>query len=423
MSPTRLLILLCLLLSTNLTKASPVLVESILAIVDNNPILLSEFNQMWKTLHNSLNNVNPKEINTLKQRTLDELISLKLQLKQADRLGIRVSQRELNDYIEQIAQNNQLSLKQLYEKVEIDGQTAEQFRESIRNQATIRTLQQRLLAGSIQIRPKQIEAELQKELTINDPHEYQYQILLVENSEDINIKSKIAKKIKTIQKRLKNKLSFEQAIAIYSDLPANDNLNWSEASSIPDNFHDFLLSAKINEISPVIETARGSFLLKLLAKRNKSPIEQIRYQLQIITMSHLSYDQKSAEKIYKLFLKKSTNKNKNTLFGKLAREISQDQFSFKEGKTDWLAKGDFPLKLASQLDRVELNQLHFLETNEGWLIYQVLKREKFDASKVFLRQQIQQRLINKEMEKSYAGYLRNLRKNSSVKVLVEFNSR
>ena len=82
----------------------------------------------------------------LRELIIDQLIIEELQLQIADRVGIKISDEELNMTIKSLAQQNDLSLEDFIKFVEERGDSYAQLREQVRKNLKIRRVQQ----GSIQ---------------------------------------------------------------------------------------------------------------------------------------------------------------------------------------------------------------------------------------------------------------------------------
>ncbi|MGR5489031.1 SurA N-terminal domain-containing protein, partial [Vibrio alfacsensis] len=70
----------------------------------------------------------------IQEQILDKLILEKLQLQEADRIGVRIDDNRLESTLNDIAKNNNQTIEQLRQTVREEGLTWEAFREQIRDE-------------------------------------------------------------------------------------------------------------------------------------------------------------------------------------------------------------------------------------------------------------------------------------------------
>ncbi|MDP7577300.1 MAG: SurA N-terminal domain-containing protein, partial [Pseudomonadales bacterium] len=104
-------------------QASLVILDKIVAIVDEDVVMLSELELRQNTIRAQLTaagqQVPPDDI--LTSQIVERLIVESLQLQMADRAGVRISDEELNSAMESIALQNNLSLTEFRLAIENDG--------------------------------------------------------------------------------------------------------------------------------------------------------------------------------------------------------------------------------------------------------------------------------------------------------------
>ena len=398
--------------------AAEKLVESVVAIVNEKPILLSEFEQAWRLqVANLKGNINNEKV--LKKRLIEHLVMLRLQNESAEKNGIRVNERELNASIDVIAQRNNLSLKGLYSQAAKQGLSLQAFRENIRQQLVAQRLQNQLFANRIQISETEVDEVLARENALNDPLEYKIKTLLIKPAANNKQAWQKAKEnISKVQSEIVAGQSFDEAIALYSDSNAdlnNNNLQWQDASSIPDLFHKALLQLDKEQISQPIKTGRGYFLLQLIDKQFKQKVQSYQYQLERILLPNGSYNEFDVLAIEQEI--EAQLKSNPKSFATLAEKYSKDRYAQSGGKTDWLKPSDIEPALAVQLNNQQIsNKLKKILLQQGWILYRVVDRKSYDASEEAIRQQIKQRLTYLKIQSEYDEFLRNLRLHSAVQI-------
>ena len=115
--------------SDNATKKAsaktPVLVDKVVAIVDDDIIMLSELDERIVSIKNRLSRqgtpLPPNDV--VEQRVLDQLILEGIQLQLANRAGIRVPDEQLNETLENIAKGNNMTIEQFEAQLALEGES------------------------------------------------------------------------------------------------------------------------------------------------------------------------------------------------------------------------------------------------------------------------------------------------------------
>jgi peptidyl-prolyl cis-trans isomerase SurA len=94
--------------------------------------------------------------------------------------GISISEEQLNNVMNSIAESNNLSIEGLIKEIEVDGSSFSEFRETVRIQLLYDQVKKRVIGANIKISEFEIDnfIELQKERA---PTKYNYSHILLEN--------------------------------------------------------------------------------------------------------------------------------------------------------------------------------------------------------------------------------------------------
>lgn len=103
--------------------AEPVELDRVRVIVNDGVILQSDIDSATKTLTANArkNNQELPSDDILLEQILDKLILEKLQLQEADRIGVRIDDNRLSQSLSDIAANNEQTLDQLRQTVAAEG--------------------------------------------------------------------------------------------------------------------------------------------------------------------------------------------------------------------------------------------------------------------------------------------------------------
>lgn len=145
------------LLLANSVWAAPL--DRIVAVVNNEIVLDSELVEMEQTVRQQLRQRNAAipSSDILRRQVLERLIMQKLQLQRADMSGIRVADDALNAAVRQIAENNNLTIRQFRDALESDGYDFTEFRETIREEMVISRLRKSEVEDSIVVSEREVD--------------------------------------------------------------------------------------------------------------------------------------------------------------------------------------------------------------------------------------------------------------------------
>ena len=128
---------------------------------------------------------------TLREMIVDQLILEELQLQIADRVGIKISDEELNVTIKSLAQQNDLTLEDFIKFVEERGDSYARLREEVKKNLKIRRVQQGSIQNKISITREEVDSFLRTEEALNQlgPELNVKQVLVKKGSKKILILS------------------------------------------------------------------------------------------------------------------------------------------------------------------------------------------------------------------------------------------
>ena len=110
----------------------------------------------------ALDGLNIPPDSVLREIIVDQLILEELQLQIADRVGIKISDEELNLTIKSLAQQNNLTLEDFISYVAERGDSYARLREDVKRNLKIRRVQQGSIQNKISITREEVESFLSK---------------------------------------------------------------------------------------------------------------------------------------------------------------------------------------------------------------------------------------------------------------------
>ena len=288
-----LLIILCsLALGAAAGYTEPV--DRIVAIVNDDAITLSELNETYLPFAQQIREANnPPEVERemifkLRQEILNKLIDQKLTDQETERLRVSVSDKEIDQRIEQIKSEHFLTEEDIRKTLAAQGYTLEEYRERIKEQLLRVKLINIEVKSKIAVSGKEIQDyyEEHKE-EYQGRQKYHLRTILIKASPLARAGQKKAalEKIESIVRELKSGAAFDDLAKKYSQdgtAAAGGDLGLFTLDELLPEFREMVLWMGEGEISPILETPKGYQILMLqeIKKIPGKTLEEARIEIQ-----------------------------------------------------------------------------------------------------------------------------------------------
>ena len=273
-------------------------IDKVAVIVNDSVITTSEINSAESEARSELQaRGTPIPANkNLRRKVINTLINEALQKAMIKRMGLKVSDMDLNSAIANIANQNHLSVKQLRQQVVSQGISFAKYRRRIRQQMTFSQLQQQAIGSKITVSAQEISRfQSQNKKAVHPNAEYHIADILVPLGDTPTprqirqAKSKAAE----IVKQLNGGASFAKIAAAQSggnqSLKGGD-LGWRRLAALPTIFSSHIAKIKINQIAGPLQAPNGFHVIKLLGIRGGAKLSDAQIR-------NLIYQRKFEEKV------------------------------------------------------------------------------------------------------------------------------
>ena len=134
-------------------------VDGIAAVVDEDVILNSEVERAVQNIKAQYakqpGQLPPEDV--LRKQVLERLVLLRLQVERAKNSGVRISDNEINQAIQNIANQNKLTLDQLRTQITSEGLSYEEFRNNLKDEITVQRMRQSYVQSRVQVSDTEID--------------------------------------------------------------------------------------------------------------------------------------------------------------------------------------------------------------------------------------------------------------------------
>lgn len=340
-------------------------IDKVLVVVNDDVITESEFQQTLARIKSDLRARGgelPPE-NEIRQRVLDRMILQEIQLQLAERAGIQVSEAELDDTMQGIADRNELTLDQLRAAMEQEGMDFELLRENIRSQMITQRLAERQVARDVVVTDEEVDAFLSQPRAERSGERTRYNVshilFTVSESDSEERIQQVRDQALEVHRRIINGMEFEQAAMTYSqadDAMDGGQVGWRAPSQLPELFLDALNSTAKGEVTEVLRSPNGFHILKLNDAEGSTPEQVTQHKVRHILLrtDEFTSVQEAAQRLEQIRERIVNGED----FSELALAHSDDTVSSVEGgELGWLSPGDVVRPFEQAVEGLEIGEV------------------------------------------------------------------
>ncbi len=236
--------------------------DEVLATVNGTPITLSEYRNSLEKLKSQLpkgDSLDPEGIKTLKMSLLNQLIEKKLLITEAGKLGITVSEAEMNEQINRIVgeypDSDTFNSRMKEENIDIPS-----WKKEIEYQILLDKLVKAVAGSNITVTPEEVKKYYDDHLDLyNSPTRVRALQIMLETREQAQ----------TILDEIKGGGDFSELAKTYSISPDSEkggDLGFFSEAEMPPSF-SVVFTMKPGDLSEVVESEYGFHLFKIVDRR------------------------------------------------------------------------------------------------------------------------------------------------------------
>ncbi|MCL2076621.1 MAG: peptidylprolyl isomerase [Betaproteobacteria bacterium] len=439
MNAIRFFLLPLFLCVTSSLYARPAIIEidRIAAVVGNDAITISELQEQSRAaiarLQRQGTPLPPEDV--LERQMLERMIIDRAQIQLAREYGMTVEEAELDQTIARIASRNNMSMDRFRSALEEDGISLASFREDIRNDILISRLRDREIDSRIVVSDAEIDNYLTH--TRLDQGEFRVAHILFRTPEAASPDQlqRLGERAEQIRQRAIAGGNFAELVASYSDAPdalQGGDLGWRTLDDLPDIFADAVAGMRVNEISPLLQSANGFHILKLFERRGSSGqddddddddnnddvggVRQTHARHILIRTDEVVSEAEARRRLNDLRERISHGES----FAELARLHSQDGSAFSGGDLGWINPGDTVPEFERVMDQLAEGEVsEVTQTPFGFHLIRVEARRLEDMRQERRRLAARHSIRERKLDEAYQDWLRQLRDRIYVEYRLE----
>lgn len=423
----RLLAAAALTLVTSSSQARELFLDRIVAVVDNNVVMETELNNRMRGVIQRLNadNTPAPPVDRLRPQILDQLVLERLQLNFAERVGIRVSDEQINQAMQRLAARQNLSLDQFVERVHRQGGSLSELRREFHDQLVQEQINEHVIKRNINISPQDIEhflnseeAQLWKSPELQLGH---IQLPLSAGASKAQVEAATQQAEQLLQ-QLAAGADFRQLAVTNSSGPnalQGGDIGWRRAVALPPLLASAVHDLRPGQLSRPVRTDAGLHIFKAYDRRGgvqKMMLQQYNVRHILLTTNALRDDQATRDQL--MAIRKRIEDGEE--FAELAKEFSDDTGSKQGGgELGWntVEEGRLVPEFLQTMSSVATGQVSYpFRSQFGWHILQVTETREKDFSEAVTMNQASQILQDRRFDEERAIWLQELRSDAYIEL-------
>lgn len=359
----------------------------------------------------------------LRRQVVELLIDERVQLTYARESGQKVDEAELDRAVANIAQQNQVTLDQLRERLAREGIDYARFRSNVRDQLMTERVREREVQQRIRVTDADIENYLaQRRAAAGAAAQYNIAQILVTVPEGASpaLLEQRRQRAEAAMARVKSGEAFAAVAREFSEdanRAAGGEIGLRPAERLPDVFVEQVKGLRAGELAPqLLRTGAGFHLLKLVDKREADAftIQQTRARHILLRVSQQLPRDAAVRRLAEF---KRQIEGGVRSFEQLARENSEDGSAAQGGDLGWAGPGMFVPEFEEAMNALPLNGLSDpVVSRFGVHLIQVVERRNATLDLKQQREQARNVLRETKFDEAYTEWLRELRARAYVEM-------
>ncbi len=399
-------------------------IDSIVALVDQDVVMRSELDTAIKGIVERIRaqggNHPPRDL--LEKQVLERLVIRKLQLQRALQTGIRVSDADIDQAVTGLAQQNGLSVMQMRQVIESDGEDFAEFRRNIGEEILGERLRQRIINSMDPISDTEVDILLASEEFAGGEYNISHIMMnLPEGATPAQIED-INGRINEVYAQLEGGLDFASAAISYSqsqEALEGGEVGWRDLNSVPRSFSDAIQNLRAGQYTVPIRSPAGFHIIKVNDYRERSRVMAQEHHARhiLIETNELITPRDAMEQIRGVRQQIVDGAD----FGELAKENSDDPTSANlGGDMGWFQMGAYGERVEQMLVGLAVGQVSEpFQSQVGWHIIEKLGEREVDITEAAIRQRARDSIRQSKSDAEVDRFLRQMREEAFVESRLE----
>lgn len=402
--------------------------DRVAVIVNEGVVLESEVDQLLKQVkaNAARSGAELPADKVLRIQAMDRLILTELQKQMAERMGITISDAQLEQTLVRIANDQNMSVDELRASINASGNNWSSYRESIRNEIITGEVQRAAVRRRVYIAPQEV-TNLVEAMNQATEQEVEYRLghilMGFRDNATADEVQETRERAEQLLAKLRDGADFEKAaITSSSGSRALDggDLGWMNINSMPTLFADAVRGKNQGELIGPLRSGVGFHILKVNEIRGIEQVEvsEVKARHILMTPSVILSERRAKERLEEI---RASIIAGEIDFADAAREHSADTGSAANGgDLGWAEPSIYAPEFKNTIENADIGEISQpFKTQFGWHIAQVLDRRVQDATKRSQENRAYQLLFNRKYQEELENWQQEIRDEAYIETVID----
>lgn len=356
---------------------------------------------------------------------LERMITERVQLQAAQAAGVRVDDAAVEQAVQDVARQNQISVPELRRRLATDGLSFERFRQDLRDEMLVMRLREREVEGRVRVSEQDIDRFLdeRRAQARAAPAEINIAQVLVAVPENVSPERLGSLEARARQVRMLANAGgdFAELAREWSDAPdkaVGGELGLRSPERYPTLFVEATQNLPVGGLAGPLRSGAGFHVLKLLERRQPDGLpatvtQTLARHILLKPSARLS----EAQARQQLADFKRRIESGQASFAELARDFSEDGSAREGGDLGWATPGMFVPEFEQVMDALRPGELSEpLLSRFGLHLIQVQQRRQVPLSERERRELARRELREQKTEEALRNFVQELRGRAYVEL-------
>jgi peptidyl-prolyl cis-trans isomerase SurA len=360
----------------------------------------------------------------LEQQALDSLIEERVIVTHARDQGWRIDEAEIDRAVQSVAAQNQMTLEQLRERLQIEGLDLVRFRAQLRDQIALERTREREVIARIVVSEEDIDRAIaaEREAGRAGAEVNIAQILVtVPEGADAAVLAERRRRAEQALARVRGGEDFAAVARELSDDASRERggaLGLRPPERLPDLFVDGVRELEPGQVAPtLVRSGAGFHVLKLVERQSAGDAETVtetRARHILLRTSDQATPEQAARRLREI---KREIESGARRFEDVAKEVSEDGSAAAGGDLGWFGPGVMVPEFEEPAARLALGEISAPVTSRfGVHLIQVLERRRTALPPAQKREQVRNVLRERKFQQAYQDWVDELRARAYIEI-------
>lgn len=388
-------------------------IDSIVAVVEEDVVLRSELDASVAAVVSQFTaagrQLPPRAV--LEKQVLDQLIVTKLQLLRADARGVRVSDQEIDSFINDVARKSGITVDQMRRTIIEDGLSWKKFRQDVNDQLATQQLQRRVAFSRVDVSETEIDLHLSSQDNITGEYQLGHILISIPEGASANAIETARDQADKVYQELQDGMDFVTAAITYSNGPQalqGGDLGWRDATQVPSLIVSQISEMEVGDMTRPLRDPSGFHIIRINDYRLPTKmVQEVKAQHIMIEITELVSDGEAEATIRDIYRQLQADGD----FAALAKQFSDDTSSANlGGDMGWFVPTQYGPRVAELLSTLEVNEItEPFKTPVGWHLFKKIANREEDRTEEFIRSNAMETIRQRKAEEELILWIRELR--------------